>query len=227
MKVCSRCLLNKSIEFFGKRKNSIDGHYGVCKECRNSDTKKWRKDKVYSDEHILNEKERKKKYYTDNKENILKRCKDYRDDNKENAKEYKKNYYNNNREKLISYSSNYHLNRIKNDKIYKFQCNVKCLIKNSIKYKGYKKNTRTINILGCTIEEFKIYLESKFENWMNWDNYGIYNGELNYGWDIDHIIPVSSAKSEEEVIKINHYTNLQPLCGYINRNVKKDKLDFK
>ena len=118
------------------------------------------------------------------------------------------------------------MNRIKNDKIYKFQCNVKCLIKNSIKYKGYKKNTRTINILGCTIEEFKVYLESKFENWMNWDNYGIYNGELNYGWDIDHIIPVSSTKSEEEVIKINHYTNLQPLCGYINRNVKKDKLDF-
>ena len=34
---------------------------------------------------------------------------------------------------------------------------------------------------------------------MNWENYGLYNGELNYGWDIDHIIPISSAKTEEEV----------------------------
>jgi hypothetical protein len=54
----------------------------------------------------------------------------------------------------------------------------------------------------------------------------MYNKELNYGWDIDHIIPVSSATSEEEVIKLNHYTNLQPLCSKINRNIKKDKLDF-
>jgi 5-methylcytosine-specific restriction endonuclease McrA len=47
---------------------------------------------------------------------------------------------------------------------------------------------------------------------------------LNYGWDIDHIIPISSAGSEENIIKLNHYTNLQPLCSKINRDIKKDKL---
>ena len=57
---------------------------------------------------------------------------------------------------------------------------------------------------------------------MNWSNHGKYNGEFNFGWDIDHIIPISSAKSEEEIIQLNHYTNLQPLCSYINRVVKRN-----
>lgn len=57
---------------------------------------------------------------------------------------------------------------------------------------------------------------------MNWNNYGLYNGEFNYGWDIDHIIPSSSAKCEKDAYKLSHYTNLQPLCSKINRDVKKD-----
>jgi hypothetical protein len=231
-KTCSRCKLNKLIVDFGRRKDSKDGYHGVCKECRNKSTKKWResdvyKNRVYTEDDIINEKNRRRKYYIDNKEDVLKKSKEYRNNNKDKYKEYKKNYYNINREKLIEYSCNYHLNKIKNDNIYKFQCNIKCLINNSIKYKGYKKVSRTNEILCCSISEFKLYIESKFESWMTWDNHGLYNGELNYGWDIDHIIPTSSAETEEEIIKLNHYTNLQPLCGYINRNIKRNKLDYK
>jgi hypothetical protein len=102
---------------------------------------------------------------------------------------------------------------------------VRRLIKNSINRKKFTIKSKTYKILGCSYCELKIYLESKFEPWMNWDNYGKYNGELNYGWDIDHIVPLSSAKTEEEIIKLNHYTNLQPLCGYINRVIKRDKND--
>jgi len=57
---------------------------------------------------------------------------------------------------------------------------------------------------------------------MNWDNYGLYNGTENYGWDIDHITPLKTTKVEDEVIKLNHYSNLQPLCSYHNRNIKRD-----
>ena len=60
---------------------------------------------------------------------------------------------------------------------------------------------------------------------MTWENYGLYNGELNYGWDIDHIIPISSAKSDIEIIKLNHFSNLQPLCSKINRVIKRDKIN--
>ena len=55
---------------------------------------------------------------------------------------------------------------------------------------------------------------------MNWENRGLYNGELNYGWDLDHIIPICKAKTDEEVYKLNHYTNFQPLCSKINRDIK-------
>ena len=89
---------------------------------------------------------------------------------------------------------------------------------------SYYKKSRTTEILNCSITDFKIYLESKFESWMTWDNYGRYNGELYYGWDIDHIIPISSANTEEDIILLNHYTNLQPLCSYTNRYIKMNHL---
>ena len=60
---------------------------------------------------------------------------------------------------------------------------------------------------------------------MTWDNYGKYNGSFNYGWDIDHIIPTSSAKNEDDVYRLNNYTNLQPLCSKINRDIKKHKIN--
>ena len=57
---------------------------------------------------------------------------------------------------------------------------------------------------------------------MSWENHGLYDGNYNYGWDIDHIIPLASAITEDETIKLCHYTNLQPLCSRINRNEKRD-----
>ena len=47
--------------------------------------------------------------------------------------------------------------------------------------------------------------------------------EINKTWDIDHIIPLNSASIEDDIIKLNNYTNLQPLCSYYNRFIKKDK----
>jgi hypothetical protein len=56
----------------------------------------------------------------------------------------------------------------------------------------------------------KKYIESKFKEGMSWDNYGV------YGWHLDHIIPLSSAKNEEELKSLCHYTNLQPLWAFDN-----------
>ena len=110
--------------------------------------------------------------------------------------------------------------------IFKLITNVRNLIYNSFYYNGYSKNSKTEELLGCSFEELKEYLESKFEPWMNWDNRGLYNGELNYGWDIDHVIPLSSVNEEIDIIKLNHYTNLQPLCSKVNRDIKKDNLEY-
>ena len=120
----------------------------------------------------------------------------------------------------------YHKNKMLTDKLYKLKHLIGNIIRDSLKRNGYSKNYKSIDILGCSISDFKIYLDSKFEDWMTWENYGnpkdgIY--EINKTWDIDHIIPLNSASIEDDIIKLNNYTNLQPLCSYYNRFIKKDK----
>ena len=163
--------------------------------------------------------------YLELKDNEVKeQRKKYRKNNKVDIKEYNQNYKETNKLKINKTRREYINNKTKNDKLFKIKNNIRLSILKSIKRKNYNKTNKTIKILGCSYEEFKTYLESKFEFWMTWDNYGLYNGSEQYGWDIDHRVPLSSAKTEEEVIRLNHYTNLQPLCSHINRNMKRNKL---
>jgi len=114
---------------------------------------------------------------------------------------------------------------MKADSFYRLKEGLKTSIRASFQKIGYTKKSRTQEILGCSYEEFRDYIECKFEEWMNWNNRGNWNGipsELNTAWDIDHIIPLSTAETEDDVIKLNHYTNLQPLCSYVNRWIKSD-----
>lgn len=82
-----------------------------------------------------------------------------------------------------------------------------------LKSKNIKKRLPSEAVVGCSYHELKIYLESKFTDGMNWENQG--------SWHLDHIIPLSSAKTEEEIYKLCHYTNLQPL--WAQDNLKKGK----
>ena len=82
----------------------------------------------------------------------------------------------------------------------------------------------TSDILGCSYIDFKLFIESKWEDWMDWNNYGLYNGELNYGWDLDHIIPISSGLTKDDIIKLSYYTNYQPLCSKVNRDLKRNNI---
>ena len=170
-----------------------------------------------------------KKYRENNKDKEALRHKKYLEENKAKRLKTTKKYRENNKE-IINYKARLnksvrnknHKKRYANDDLYKITCNLRSLIKNSFKRKGYDKKTRTNKILGCSYEELKAHLESQFLPWMTWNNHGLYNGAEGFGWDIDHIIPLSTAKTEEDVIILNHYTNLQPLCSYINRVIKRD-----
>ena len=135
--------------------------------------------------------------------------------NKTKQKEYRASHQHDRR--------SYINNRLKTDSIFKLSINIKNLIRISLKRNSFDKKSKSIAILGCSISEFKQYLELQFLSWMTWNNHGLYNGELDYGWDIDHIIPTSSATCEEDIIRLNHYTNLQPLCSKTNRDIKKNK----
>ena len=163
-----------------------------------------------------------KSYYEKNKLKLKNKNKDYYYDNKKDILIKVSNYQKNNKDKINEVKNTYRKNRRNSDPLYNLTHGIRSLITISLKEKGVKKNSKTSEILGCSFDEFKQHLESKFESWMNWENKALYNGTLNYGWDIDHIIPISSAKTEEELLNLNHYSNLQPLCSYVNRNIKRN-----
>jgi len=223
VKKCTKCNIEKDLISFSICKKGKYGRDSRCRECISIINTN---NKSYMIEYVTNNKikikEYKKNYYYENKENIKNYMDTYRQDNKNDIAEYHRKYYNNNKmiicEKLKI--------RRENEPLYKLSNNMRTMIYNIFNERGYTKLSRTEEILGCSFEELKEYLESKFEPWMNWDARGLYNGDFDYGWDIDHIIPLSSAFTEDEVIKLNHYTNLQPLCSYINRYIKRDRLDF-
>jgi hypothetical protein len=163
-------------------------------------------------------KERAKQNSENYRKNNPGKIKKWRSENQDKIKEWRKNYKANNKEKRNEYERN----KKATDPKYKLGCDIRRTIIDSFKKKFFSKTSKTYSILGCTLDEFKIYLESKFEPWMTWENRGLYNGELNYGWDIDHIIPLDTAETIQDIIRLNHYTNLQPLCSKVNRDIKKN-----
>jgi hypothetical protein len=226
-KTCNICCETKNISEFSIHQTNKDGYNNKCKNCVNSYSKNYRsknieKELIRSKSYYENNKDKKKKYVELNKGKISERNKKYRKENFEKRSQKQKEYYLNNKDLIKQRNKEYYKKRISIDPLFKLKKEIQLLIRDAFRRKDLSKdNQRTTNILGCSVEEFKLYLESKFESWMTWDNKGLYNGELNYGWDIDHIIPISSAKTKEELIKLNHYTNLQPLCGKINRDIKR------
>jgi hypothetical protein len=213
------------------------------KEKRNDLSREWRlknKKEVsnynekYQKENRLILKEKKRIYDEKNRKKRLEYLKEYNLKNKKRLNNLNKEWKKNNNEKIEKYKkenktyfNEYVKNRRLSDPLFKIKENIKSLIRQSIKRGGYSKKTKTQDILGCSFEEFKIHLEKQFEHWMNWENYGKYQKDtFNFGWDIDHITPNSSALTEEKIIELNHYYNLQPLCSKINRDVKKDSLFF-
>lgn len=163
-----------------------------------------------------------KAFYDANKQALKDKRELYLLDN-EATKTTKKNWYEANKTDIIKQQTEYKKTRRTTDFVFSLTQTIRTLISMSFKYNNVRKSCKTVDILGCSFAEFKLHIESKFEPWMNWDNKGLYNGTINYGWDIDHIIPLSTAITEEDIIRLNHWSNLQPLCSYTNRHIKRNK----
>jgi len=129
---------------------------------------------------------------------------------KDRVKNYKKT------EKFREYARTYQRVKRANDPLYNLTSRIRNLIYMALFNKGYTKKSRMHKILGCSYEELKTHLENQFTRGMTWDNAG--------EWHIDHRLPLAAATTEDEVIKLNHYTNLQPLWAKVNLR-KGDKHD--
>ena len=241
MKICTKCNTKKEETFFSKDKKGKAGLHSQCKSCIKTYQQNNKKNITKARRiRAKNNKEKIKitikKWREKNKETIRIKTKEYKENNKKILNEKSKIYWQNNKDKKRLKNKRYReknkakrnekeKNKRINDILYKLRGNIRTLIGHSIRKGGFKKSSETAKILGCTFEEFKIHLKSKFEKWMNWNNYGVFTGNYNETWNIDHIIPVSIGKSLEEIYKLNHFTNLQPLCSKKNQD-KKAKLDY-
>jgi len=107
----------------------------------------------------------------------------------------------------------YVTNKLENDVDFKVLHGLRCRMKNAIKKQYGAKALKTMELLGCSIEECRKHLESQFAIGMSWDNHG--------DWHIDHIKPCASfdLTDPEQQKQCFHYTNLQPL--WAEDNLKK------
>lgn len=213
VKTCSKCGIEKPVSNFTKDKQKKDGYGSQCKSCKKEQSQKYYQDNKESikNSHSLwreNNPDKLKKYYEDNKESLKQYQKDYNKKNKEHIKKRQQEYCKKNKESLIEWRKNYNKQKYQTDELFVIRQRIGRLIRISIKNKGYSKKSKTHEILGCSYDEFKLHIESQFLEGMNWDNRS--------EWHLDHITPVSWGNTEEEVIKLNHYTNFQPLWATDN-----------
>jgi hypothetical protein len=172
-------------------RSNKDGLQHYCKPCCKAVSTEWRN-------------KNRERYLESIREWILK--------NKKKHKKSKSKWITENKEYHAHTKRQWINNRRKKDKLFHLSSKVRTLIHNSFRKRGYSNVSRTYKILGCSFEELKLHLE---KTWTA--RYG--SEYLGQKVHIDHIIPLNSAKSEEDIIKLNHYTNLQYLTP--KDNLKK------
>jgi hypothetical protein len=156
-------------------------------------------------------KTRRDAYYITNREKVLKKQKEH------NAR-YHTKVTATSKQLRKQYARKYVADRLKRDIVFKLRHYMRNSINRALRSILQEKDTSSLEVIGCIDwTTFKEHLEKQFTGNMIWDNYGP------KGWHIDHIIPISSAKTVEDVLRLSHYTNLQPLWARDNY-LKSNKL---
>lgn len=207
-KICKDCNTEKNINQFYKNKTKKDGYNNDCKECYIKKRKKYQKE--YSKEYEKRDYVKKHRKIYD----IIRKKKKYYENielSRKINREIRKKQRDKDRVGINQKRREYYRHKMKTDPLFKLKKNVRNRIWFYTKFNG--KSKTTFEIVGIEVDKLKIYLENKFTEGMTWENYGP------YGWHIDHIIPLDSAKTEEELYKLCNYKNLQPL--WWNDNIRK------
>jgi hypothetical protein len=207
-KVCSLCGQDKFVEEFSPKKGGKNELHHWCRSCKRI------KDAAYSRDAYSRNPERirskNKKWCDENREQDLSRKRKY------NA-EHKKEIYSKQlecRAKNINQYRKVARERISRKKMENPNFKVTCLIRTRIRnaLDGRAKSGRSVELLGCSWDEARKYIESKFQPGMSWKNHGV------RGWHIDHVVPCAAfdLTDPEQQRMCFHYTNLQPLWAKDN-----------
>lgn len=166
--------------------------------------------KEYQDSHKNEISCYSKQWRETNKKKLKIKRQQYREKNQEKIRLGNKSYYLKNKKSLIKKQKEYVKKKYKNDIVYRLKSNMRTRISCALNGK-IKKTYRTIELLGCSIDFLKKYLESKFKPGMTW-------GNRRSEWHIDHIRPcvsfdLTDINQQKECF---HYSNLQPLWAQEN-----------
>jgi hypothetical protein len=209
MKVCTKCKVEKELTEFCKNKKTKDGLESWCKVCKSAYNKIWRaENRDGVSEYNKKWNAENKEYFKNNKEKLSAYKKEYNKKNREEINAKNREYNKKNKRKRGEYEKK----RRAEDPLYKLRHNVSCLIGKALSKKQYTKKSRTHEIFGCSYKELLQHLNN--------NPYGFVFGDKDT--DVDHITPVSSATTEDEVLRLNHYTNFQLLPSEYNRYIKID-----
>lgn len=204
-KRCSKCSKVKKLIEFYSNKYKKDGYDNCCNKCR----------KIFNKNYYGKNKLKIKKYNKKYKKEKAVYDKNYSKSHRKEKFLYYKKYYKEHKEKI----SRNHKKYIKKwvYKKYQTDINFKLIVKlrdriNKALKNNYKKSKTTKQLLACTVQEARIYLQKQFTSKMNWKNHGFY-------WEIDHIRPIASfdLRKGSEQRKCFNYKNLQPLTIEENR----------
>jgi len=188
-KKCYGCQTTKTITEFGNDKRGVGGFKNYCRLCCTK---------------------RRKLHYEKNKEKELVKGKEYKAANKEKLAELSRAYRKANPEKVKEWKRNEYKRRrsIKKNIV---EDSISRAINKRVKFN--RQFGHWEEILGYSVEQLMLHLESKFKPEMNWDNYGSY-------WHIDHVKPKSwfeyDALDSEAFKQCWALDNLQPLEASLN-----------
>ncbi len=205
MKCCTKCKIEKQLTDFNKKRSNSDGLRSICKICHRLESRQWainnpEKMKINRKKNYPKTKIRResylKEYRKKNREKISKRNLKYKDKRNEWTKKKRKT-----------------------DLLFRIKTRIRKRLKKALK--GNYKRGVTIDYLGCSVQEFKDYIQAQFTDGMTWENYGY------TGWHLDHIKPLGlfDLAKEEEIKKASHYTNFQPM--WLKNHQEKSKNDTK
>ena len=191
IKLCNKCLTEKSFDLFSKDKSKSDGFCTICKDCARANRKAW---------------------YQKNKEKVKEYQANYERENREKVRERSRAWRKKNRDHFLRKRRNYHAERYSNDLAYSVNHNVRSMLRRVLKATNKPKDFCTFEKIGYTTDDLIQRMECQFKDGMNWGNFG--------EWEIDHKIPIAIMvnKGEFRPEIINALSNLQPMWREQNRS---------
>lgn len=223
-KKCGRCQTVKPAAAFCVSRSRGDGLHARCRECASAHYKsraesakaKMREYHAKNREVLLPKQranwaanrdarlESLRRYQAENRDRVREQQREYRRKNVEAIAIRNRSAYLKNKPARNEYAKKWNAEQRANDIIFRLKSNLRTRTNGIVRRGGFTKLSSMSEVVGCDWGDLKTHLENHFTAEMSWENYGLV-------WVIDHHVPLASAESIEDVMRLCHFTNLRPL----------------